>query len=320
MLTNLEGLVLEAASDESSREPLHTAEGDVKHSWATYMPHWPCYRKLTTFDWDGGLTQDIAAFLSRHRTHQDGVSKSLVPNVRKLSIEANDLPNLVPGRAVDTLNIWGSWSGPFVPNGSILMTVQILSGTKIEFLGGFPSGVKEVMQSSTGEFTPIAHRTDSCAACYKSKGWTPGTYLRAVDPRDSRLCRRRRQFRCANFGVPISTRSQPFMSEFGRRMIPIEGTHPLNISRRRQPGRSLPALPPPPNSTFFVHAARTIPKGIATHVTHVSPCPTFFQCIDREGAGGGWKRAGWHWKKVGHGAGEEKGMVVVKDKEAFHSS
>ncbi|KAJ7936604.1 hypothetical protein B0H13DRAFT_2442495 [Mycena leptocephala] len=109
MLTNLEGLVLEAASDESSREPPHTAEGDVKHSWATYMPHWPCYQKLTTFHWDGGITQDIAAFLSRHRTvtelrlrkgmieyqHQDGVLKSLVPNVRKLSIEANDLPNLL---------------------------------------------------------------------------------------------------------------------------------------------------------------------------------------------------------------------------------
>ncbi|KAJ7851910.1 hypothetical protein B0H14DRAFT_2581143 [Mycena olivaceomarginata] len=71
MLTNLEGLVLEAASDESSREPPHTAEGDVKHSWATYMPHWPCYRKLTTFDWDGGLTQDIAAFLSRGREGLD---------------------------------------------------------------------------------------------------------------------------------------------------------------------------------------------------------------------------------------------------------
>ncbi|KAJ7934746.1 hypothetical protein B0H13DRAFT_2485024 [Mycena leptocephala] len=171
---DIEGLVLEAASDESSREPPHTAEGDVKHSWATYMPHWPCYQKLTTFHWDGGLTQDIAAFLSRHRTvtelrlrkgmieyqHQDGVLKSLVPNVRKLSIEATDLRNLVPGRAVDTLKIWGSWSGPFIPRGSILMTVRILSGTvaivvQLLALQGFDNLKELVIFSDEQETQPI---------------------------------------------------------------------------------------------------------------------------------------------------------------------
>ncbi|KAJ7835199.1 hypothetical protein B0H14DRAFT_3707232 [Mycena olivaceomarginata] len=42
---------------------------------------------------------------------------------------------------------------------------------------------------------------------------------------------RRRPARCppAPPPSPISTHSQPFMSEFRRRMIPIEGTHPLNI-------------------------------------------------------------------------------------------
>ncbi|KAJ7867546.1 hypothetical protein B0H14DRAFT_3441758 [Mycena olivaceomarginata] len=81
----------------------------------------------------------------------EGVVEKLVPNVRTLSIEANDIQHPVPGRAVDTLNIWSSTSVPILPNAStsIMRNLQTLSGTMAVVTQLLSSGVEDLRANLT---------------------------------------------------------------------------------------------------------------------------------------------------------------------------
>jgi hypothetical protein len=124
--------------------PWQDRAGEPDRSWVTYyIPHCCFWPRLATFHWNGEVTKHIVDFLSRHRTiteprlqrkmfyHQpeEGL-ESLLPDIRKLSIEANDLPRLVPGREVHTLNVWrlGSISNFSLTHNSVSGTARTLVG------------------------------------------------------------------------------------------------------------------------------------------------------------------------------------------------
>jgi hypothetical protein len=84
--------------------------------------------------------------------------ESLLPDIRKLSIEANDLPRLVPGREVHTLNVWrlGSISNFSLTHNSVSGTVRGTAEVIAQLLNleVFTNNVTELASSMMYIFRP----------------------------------------------------------------------------------------------------------------------------------------------------------------------